>query len=246
MTELVRDGRRVLRIASRCAGGMFGVLQVLILAMPAFAQADDGPTIVNLDWTGPRAVALIALLAFFIVSFFAWRPQVAGLIKGIAFWVGLFLVLLAVYAYRDRIDMVGREIASVVLPGETFEVAGGELIVNRRRGDHFRLRGTVDGHPVEFLFDTGASTVVLTERDARAAGYPVDLLDFTVPVMTANGTARVAPITISELVVGPIRITNVRAAVAPDEALAVSLLGNTFLNRLSGYSVSRDRLVLTP
>ena len=238
--------RRRLRVASRFACGTLGVLAILMLAAPAFAQSGGDTTIVDLDWTWPRAVALIALLAFFIVGFFAWRPQFPALLKGIAFWGGMFLLLLGVYAYRDRLDIVGRELASVVLPGETFEVAGGEVIVSRRRGDHFRLSGTVEGHPVNFLFDTGASTVVLTAADAKAAGYPVHLLEFTLPVLTANGTAFVAPITIGELTVGPIRVTNVRAAVAPDETLGVSLLGNTFLNRLSSYSVNRDRLVLTP
>lgn len=120
------------------------------------------------------------------------------------------------------------------------------LVVTRGMGGHFLLRGAVNGHQVRFMFDTGASSVVLTHKDAIAAGVPVERLRFELPVMTANGIARVAPLTIRNLSVGTITLANVRAMVAPPGRLDVSLLGNSFLDRLGSFTVDGDRLVLRP
>jgi aspartyl protease family protein len=97
---------------------------------------------------------------------------------------------------------------------------------------------------VPLLFDTGASAVVLSYRDAKRAGIDVDGLSFTMPVMTANGTGRAAVITLNELQIGGIVRRQVRAFIAEDGALQGSLLGMTFLETLSRYSVEGNRLVL--
>lgn len=120
------------------------------------------------------------------------------------------------------------------------------LTYERPRGQHFTLDGTVNGHPLEFVFDTGASTVALTYDDARAAGLRVDRLRFSYPVMTANGVTKVAPVVLHEMTIGTIKLARVRAVVAAEGALDSNLLGNTFLNRLGSYSVDGDRLILRP
>ena len=114
------------------------------------------------------------------------------------------------------------------------------------RADHRLWLAAVGGTPVTFLFDTGASMVVLTADDARRAGFHADRLDYRVPVMTANGMTQVAPVRLSSLSIGGISVDNVRAAVAKPGDLEASLLGMTFLDRLDGYQVQRDRLVLNP
>jgi clan AA aspartic protease (TIGR02281 family) len=123
---------------------------------------------------------------------------------------------------------------------------GRGLVVTRGMGGHFLLRGTVDGHPVRFMFDTGASSVVLTHKDAVAAGVPVDRLRFELPVMTANGIARVAPLTIERLSVGTITLADVRAMVAPPGRLDISLRGNSGLNRLGSFTGDGNRHELRP
>ena len=132
--------------------------------------------------------------------------------------------------------------------GDVVEPAnyGRGLVVTRGMGGHFLLRGTVNGHPVRFMFDTGASSVVLTHKDAIAAGVPVDRLRFELPVMTANGISRVAPLIIRDMRVGTITLANVPAMVAPPGRLDVSLLGNSFLDRLGSFTVDGDRLLLRP
>nr|WP_232372717.1 TIGR02281 family clan AA aspartic protease [Acuticoccus mangrovi] len=161
------------------------------------------------------------------------------------FWLIAIVALVGLYAYRVPLQSVGREVAAVLVPGVTVQ-DGESVVVRRSFGGHFEIEGTVDGAPVRFLFDTGASTVVLSAEDAARAGFDPDALDYRVPVVTAGGMTEVAPVRLPDIAIGGIRMESVRAAVARPGELDRSLLGMSFLNRLSGYDVRRDRLVLIP
>jgi aspartyl protease family protein len=92
--------------------------------------------------------------------------------------------------------------------------------------------------------DTGASAVVLTQDAAKAAGLPLEVLSYTVPVDTANGRTRAASVTLDRVAVGDIVERGVPALVAQPGQLRTSLLGMSFLNRLESWEVRGDRLVM--
>jgi aspartyl protease family protein len=94
------------------------------------------------------------------------------------------------------------------------------------------------------VLDTGASSVVLSPEDAKAAGLPVDLLNYTVSIDTANGRTRAAPVTLDRVAVGGLEERSVEALVVQPGQLKTSLLGMSFLNRLQSWQVNGDRLVL--
>jgi aspartyl protease family protein len=102
----------------------------------------------------------------------------------------------------------------------------------------------VNGRVQPFLFDTGASSVVLTAENAAALGLTPAPADFTARVSTANGITYAAPTQLDSLSVGTITERRVNAMVAKPGALSANLLGQTFLSRLSGYEVRGDRLIL--
>ena len=93
--------------------------------------------------------------------------------------------------------------------------------------------------------DTGASLVALSPADARAVGFNTDRLRYGLRTQTANGTAWSAGVSLAEISVGPIRARNVQAAISQN-GLTESLLGLAFLNRLSGYEVRGDTMILKP
>jgi len=109
---------------------------------------------------------------------------------------------------------------------------------------HFRADATLNGRVVKMLVDTGASLVLLTDHDARAAGIAVDSLDFDLPILTANGRGHVASITLPVLSVGDVVVRRVRAAVAAPGQLHASLLGMSFLGEIDEAVIRRDRLIL--
>ena len=102
----------------------------------------------------------------------------------------------------------------------------------------------MNGVALPFIFDTGATSVVLRAEDAAALGIDIDKLNYSAVVSTANGTSRAAEITLASLAVGDIAERGIRALVARRGALQESLLGQSFLERLAGYSVANDRLTL--
>lgn len=120
----------------------------------------------------------------------------------------------------------------------------GEVRLKADRRGHFIFTGKVDGRPMTFMADTGASMVALTYEDARRAGLSPQSLDFSARVSTANGIARVAPVVLSRVRVGSITLRNVQAAVAEKGALHINLLGMSFLGRLDSFNLRGDELVL--
>jgi len=107
----------------------------------------------------------------------------------------------------------------------------------------FHVKAMVGGVPVYFLVDTGASDVLLSQADARRLGIDTGSLSYSQLYRTASGTARGAPITLPEIDIGTIRVTDVNASVSEGDTDG-SLLGMSFLGRLSGYEVNGDTLTL--
>ena len=122
---------------------------------------------------------------------------------------------------------------------------GGDLeqIVHAGPHGHFLVEAAVNGVPVEFMVDTGASHVVLTLEDARRLGFTPANLQFTQRFQSANGTVQAAPVELRELRIGQLRLFDLEASVNGGP-LPVSLLGMSFLQRLSSYEVARGRLIL--
>jgi aspartyl protease family protein len=109
---------------------------------------------------------------------------------------------------------------------------------------HFRVEARVDTRRMDFLVDTGASTIALTARDAETLGIHPAVNDYTMAVRTANGTVRAAPVNLDMVEIGGITVRDVSAIVLPEDALSDNLLGMTFLSRLRRYEYSGGRLVL--
>jgi aspartyl protease family protein len=109
---------------------------------------------------------------------------------------------------------------------------------------HFVFEATINDHPATFMADIGATLVVLTYEDAARLGLSPHSLDFTALAETANGTARVAPITLDRVRIDDITVRDVPAVVAARGALGTNLLGMSFLSRLKSFQMQGSELVL--
>ncbi len=219
-------------------------LVILAAALALLMLTPADAKIFGLDHRAFATSAGLAALLVFVMSW-ARAADLARVLSSMMLWALMLIMLTAAYAYRfEAGDFIGR-VASEFLPSEPQVGQGGEVIVNRRLSGEFAIAAHVNGARVTFLFDTGASVVVLTASDARTAGVNTAGLEFDVPVTTANGPALAAEVRLNEIAVGPIVMRNVRALVARPGALEESLLGMSFLERLHGYAVERDRLILT-
>lgn len=119
--------------------------------------------------------------------------------------------------------------------------ADGSHEITRSADGLFYVTAIVNGAPVRFLVDTGASIVVLRPEDARSAGIAIGEDGFTASASTANGKTAMARVTLNEVVVGDTRSRGVEAAVVRHN-LPVSLLGQSWLSRLGSLTITGDRL----
>src|SRR3546814_13664840 len=94
------------------------------------------------------------------------------------------------------------------MPSRAVEVAEGVVEVRAGAGGHFVVTATVNGVPVDFLIDTGASDIVLSPADAQRLGYSPENLSFTRPYVTANAIGRGAPIRLPTPPAGPLAHTS--------------------------------------
>jgi aspartyl protease family protein len=111
------------------------------------------------------------------------------------------------------------------------------------RNGHFHVDARIDGRDVGFVVDTGASKVVLRESSAAQLGIFPRPSEYTGNSSTANGVAKYAPVRLNRVEIDGIMVYDVDAAVMPDSALSVNLLGMTFLSRVK-FSHDHGRLVL--
>jgi len=188
---------------------------------------------------------LVVILVVMASAFATRRVRLSEMVTNLILWIGIFGVFAVGYTYRDDLSGVASRVFGELVPGQAqIDSAAGTARFRVGRDGHFQIATSINGAELITIFDTGASAVVLTEADARAAGLDPASLRYDVPVSTANGTGRAAQVMLDRIDVGGIVRTRVRAFVAERGALEQSLLGMSFLRTLSRYAVSGNTLEL--
>jgi aspartyl protease family protein len=112
---------------------------------------------------------------------------------------------------------------------------GNRVVLSADSRGHFMTQGAINGRPVTFMLDTGATTVALSMADAQRIG-----LDYSkgqpVQISTANGVAPGFRLRLSSVRVGDVEVYDIDAIVSP-QGMPFVLLGNSFINR---FSMRRD------
>jgi aspartyl protease family protein len=197
------------------------------------------------DWDRARLFQLVGILA--LVSggfFFARQRRVGELVRNLAIWTGIALVLLIGFAFRDELQDVGSRLRAELIPG-TVTTSNDEVVIAAAEDGHFYVFGNANGNAVRFLIDTGASGIVLSPSDATRIGIDTENLRFTLPSQTANGVGFGAAVTLNSLAVGPIRLSDVNVEVN-QAGMPYSLLGMAFLRSLRSFEFRGDKLYLRP
>lgn len=191
----------------------------------------------------------LLILGFVGASFILHRRfEAHNVIRHGLIWLSIGGLVFVGYSFRNEAAWLGNRLLGNLVPS-----------MGQQQGDAMRFAASADGHfvvealiaagsgetPIRMLVDTGATDVVLSPRDAQRLGLQVEALDFTKIYQTANGTVYGAPVRLDSLTIGSTRIDNVRASVNGAD-MGRSLLGMSFLDRLSGYEVTSGSLILYP
>jgi aspartyl protease family protein len=194
--------------------------------------------------TWPLPAKVGALIALGLILLAVFRENFSHALKSILIWIAIALALAVGYTYRFELREVADRVFAEFVPGHAATRGGRVVEIARGQGGNFQVNTNINGAVVSMIFDTGASSVVLTQAAAKAAGLPLEVLNYSVIVDTANGRARAAPVTLQSIAVGGIVERDVAALIAQPGQLRQSLLGMSFLNRLEGWEVRGDRLML--
>jgi aspartyl protease family protein len=191
-----------------------------------------------------KVVLVAVLIASFVTFARSSNMRIATIARYASIWILIAFVIAAAYTLRDDAKAFGERMLADLMPSHGMASGPNGIVFRAANDGHFHVDAVVDGKTIEMMVDTGATLVSLSRRDAARIGIDLTRLAYTQRVMTANGPALSAPVTLRELRVGPITLANVHAAVSEERAEG-SLLGMSFLGRLQSYTVQGDKLALT-
>jgi len=136
------------------------------------------------------------------------------------------------------------QLRNTVVPQQSMVTGSGEVSIPRAFDGHYYLTLEINGAPIRFVVDTGATDMVLTPQDATAAGLDTAQLRYTGRAMTANGMVQTAPVRLDLVEVGPISDRYV-PAVVNGSPMQESLLGMSYLDRFDRIEITGGQMVLT-
>ncbi len=208
-------------------------------------MTDAFPYAVNGTEDQFRLVVLGFLLGAMLISLVGDLPAVARKVAQhvSVLSAALFGVLIA-YGYRDQVPEIYERFKAQISPSVAVSISEDAVELRRGWDGHYYAYADVDGKEVAFLFDTGASVVVLRYEDAETIGFAVDELSFSTPAFTANGRSYVASVELDLIKLGSVEFRDVDAYVAQPEKLSHSLLGMNVLNRLEAMTFTNNRVIL--
>jgi aspartyl protease family protein len=219
------------------------LLGVALSLAVLIATSNDHDAIANLLRHDVGALLLKVAMVVFAggLVLVLFRERLSKALEAMLFWAVIGLLLVVGYTYRFELRDASDRVIAELMPGHVAGHGRDVEVVRGHSGD-FALVAHINGARVPMVLDTGASSVVLTQKAAKAAGLPIELLEYSVNVDTVNGRTRAAPITLDRLAVGGLVEHAVPALVVQRGQLKNNLLGMSFLNRLESWEVRGDKL----
>lgn len=176
----------------------------------------------------------VAVVLWFVSDI---RQSLGKTVQQALAWGLIFLgVIAAVGMWED--------IRSAALPTQAVFADQGRIEIPISADGHYYLTAQVNGAEIDFVVDTGATDLVLSQEDASRAGLNADTMRFLGRAMTANGEVRTAVVRLDEVQIGDYTDQDISARVTQGE-MDISLLGMSYLNRYEQITITKGKLVLT-
>ena len=172
------------------------------------------------------------LLSYILAS----RTGLGKMLQQMGIWVLIFMGAIAVIGMWP-------EIQRTITPRQTV-VDATTIVLPRARDGHYYLTLNINDVPVDFVVDTGATQIVLTQEDAARIGIDTDSLSYLGTASTANGTVRTASVRLDRVELGEIVDTRLRAVVNNGQ-MSGSLLGMTYLSNFDSITIKDSELILS-
>jgi aspartyl protease family protein len=185
---------------------------------------------------------LVGFLVLVVSALAARRLPIGQGLRMAAAWILIFAAAFLGFAMKDDFAALVRHVLASARGGAQTVAEGGRLRIRKNEDGHFWVDAKVNGKPLRFLIDSGATVTSLSEDDATRVGVG-ESDRFPVYVSTANGTVRARRGEIGRIEVGPI----VRSDLVVHVSRAfgdTNVLGMNFLSSLRAWGVEGEWLVL--
>lgn len=183
-----------------------------------------------------RLAYLLLLIAFvggWVVV--EYRSRLGFVLRNLMAWGFIFLALAVGYGlWTDMRPQIA---------GLQSVTSTGELKIPRGPDGHYHAIAEINGTRISFLADTGASSIVLSAKDAEKLGIDPQSLAFTGRADTANGTVRTAQVMLDEFTLGPFTDRNVPVSITDGDMFG-SLLGMDYLGRFQ-IKISNNQMLIS-
>lgn len=192
---------------------------------------------------GPSLIWGVVCILLLVSSLAARRLPLGYIAKAGLAWVAIFAALFAIFSFRFEFIGIWERVKADI-SGTGGQSVSSEAIELRRQDDgHYWLMVDINGKPVRFMVDSGATMTAINattaiETGVEADGYPIIL-------STANGRVAAKRAIVRSLTVGPHRIEN-HPVVVSERFGDVNLLGMNFLNSMQSWRVEANMMVLQP
>lgn len=203
------------------------------------------PNALSNDQNKIAFISSLTILTLVISRVISSNIKYKILIQQISSWTLITILILGIYSYKIEIQEFTNRLTANLIPGYGQENQDGSITFYRGNNGHFSVTATINDHKrIDFLLDTGASSVSLTHQAAKSLGIDPDSLEYNYPLSTANGISWGARIKIDKMQVGPIIIYDIEGTVSKNGLLDTSLLGMSFLNHLKEYNIQGNKLTM--
>lgn len=177
-------------------------------------------------------VLLLIAVGGFLVVEFQTRP--GKTVRQLAAWVLIFVGAIAAAG-------LWQQVSQTVAPQAIF--TGDRIEIPLGNDGHYHLTAEINGSPISFIIDTGASGLALGQQDARRAGLNPDSLGYIGQARTANGITATAPVTLQTVRIGEVEDRAVPASVVQGMDQG-SLMGMSYLSNFARITFENNRLIM--
>ncbi len=197
----------------------------------------------NIMEDGPSLIWGVVCILLLVSSLAARRLPLSYIAKATLAWIAIFAALFAIFSFRFEFISIWERVKADI-SGTAGQSISGEAIELRRQDDgHYWITVDINGKPVRFMVDSGATMTAINATTAKEAGVEAD--GYPIILSTANGRVAAKRATVQSLVVGPHKIEN-HPVVVSESFGDVNLLGMNFLNDMQSWRVEANKMILIP
>ena len=197
----------------------------------------------NIMEDGPSLIWGVVCIALLLSSLAARRLPLGYVAKAAFAWIAIFAALFAIFSFRFEFKAIWERVKADISGTAGQSVSGEEITIRRQDDGHYWLQVDVNGKPVRFMIDSGATTTAVNANTARETGIEVDATGYPVFLNTANGSVAARRGIIQSFKIGTHEIGQHNVVVSESFG-DTNVLGMNFLDSMQSWKVEGNVMTL--